>query len=187
MEQRGKAEIVQKPWPLGRLISGGQTGVDRLALDTARSLGIAVGGWCPKGRRAEDGTIPPDYELREAQSELYQERTRLNVRDSDATLILCRGAPQGGTLLTLDLARGLKRPCLLLDLLQAADADLIAAGRTWLWNLQPVTLNVAGPRAGELGVEAERVKLILAACLTAGVDPPPEWPPRRPHTPDLSF
>ena len=71
-----------------RIISGGQIGVDRAALDWAIAHNIQHGGWCPTGRRAEDGIIPERYRLREAPGRNYQQRTKWNVRDSDATLIV---------------------------------------------------------------------------------------------------
>jgi predicted Rossmann-fold nucleotide-binding protein len=71
-----------------RIISGGQTGVDRAALDVALELGIPCGGWCPKGRLAEDGSIDLRYPLKETNSSEYRERTEKNVEDSDGTLIL---------------------------------------------------------------------------------------------------
>lgn len=89
---------------LRRIVSGGQTGVDRAALDIAIALGIGCGGWVPRGRRAEDGTIASHYPVRECRSSSYGVRTRLNVRDTDGTLILCRGRPSGGTSLTLAIA-----------------------------------------------------------------------------------
>src|SRR3989442_2721366 len=85
------------------IVSGGQTGVDRAALDTALALGLPCGGWCPRGRRAEDGPLPTRYPLRETPSSSYPERTVWNVRDSDGTLILHRGRLSGGTALTLRL------------------------------------------------------------------------------------
>ncbi|HSR12366.1 MAG TPA: putative molybdenum carrier protein, partial [Thermodesulfobacteriota bacterium] len=93
-----------------KIISGGQTGVDRAALDVALELGIPAGGWCPKGRRAEDGRIPDYYPLQEASSPEYPVRTQLNVEDSDGTLILYRNSPAGGTALTIRLAKRLKKP-----------------------------------------------------------------------------
>ena len=87
------------------VVSGGQTGVDRAALDVARELGIPCGGWCPRGRRAEDGPIPEAYPVRETPSTAYPERTAWNVRDSDGTLVITRGKPRGGTALTVSLAR----------------------------------------------------------------------------------
>ena len=85
---------------LDKIISGGQTGVDRAALDVALALGLAVGGGCPKGRRAEDGIIPDRYPLTETPEPNYEARTRRNVEDADGTLILNRGKLDGGTALT---------------------------------------------------------------------------------------
>jgi len=85
---------------LCKLISGGQTGVDRAALDVALALGLAVDGWCPKDRRAEDGVIPARYPLVETPERNYQVRTRRNVEDADGTLILNLGKLDGGTALT---------------------------------------------------------------------------------------
>jgi predicted Rossmann-fold nucleotide-binding protein len=97
--------------------SGGQTGVDRAALDAALELGYAIGGWIPKGRHAEDGTVPLDYAaLQEAVTADYDERTRLNVRDTDATLVMSWGEPGGGTRETSRIARELGRPLLITDL-----------------------------------------------------------------------
>ena len=83
------------------IISGGQTGVDRAALDVARALGLPYGGFIPKGRRTEDGTLPDEYVgMTETESSIFAVRTRENVACADATLILARGPPDGGTLLT---------------------------------------------------------------------------------------
>src|SRR5947199_5509021 len=87
------------------IVSGGQTGVDRAALDVALELGLPCGGWCPRGRRAEDGPIPAHYPLCETRSPIYPVRARWNVRDSDATLILTRGRADRGTALTREPAR----------------------------------------------------------------------------------
>jgi hypothetical protein len=125
-----------------RIISGGQTGVDRGALDAAMALGIPHGGWCPKGRRAEDGVIPPSYQLSETESAEYAVRTERNVLESDATLILCRGIPSGGTALTLWLAQRHGKPYLIIDLDRSSPAN----ARRWLTTVRPATLNVAGPR-----------------------------------------
>ncbi len=113
-----------------RIISGGQTGVDRAALDAALSLGIEHGGWCPRGRRAEDGRIASRYRLRETQSSRYHVRTRANVLDADGTLILTRGPLTGGTGLTQRVAFEQARPCLVVDL----DAEPLdpAAVHVWL-------------------------------------------------------
>ena len=95
-----------------RVVSGGQTGVDRAALDLARELHLPCGGWCPRGRRAEDGVVPARYRLRETPSTAYTQRTEWNVRDADATLILHRGPLQGGSALTARIARRLRHPLL---------------------------------------------------------------------------
>ena len=140
-----------------RVVSGGQTGVDRAALDVALDLGIPCGGWCPAGRLAEDGAIPERYLLRETESASYPERTERNVRDSDATLILYRARMRGGTALTARLARHHGRPCLALEI-AAADPDAI--GR-WLAEHGVRVLNVAGPRESESpGIHAEATALL---------------------------
>jgi hypothetical protein len=131
---------------LEKIISGGQTGVDRAALDVALERAIPCGGWCPKGRRAEDGRIPDRYPLEEASSSEYPVRTRMNVEDADGTLIFTRGSPQGGTLLTLKLAKKLRKPYTLIDLSRGGDP---AAILSWLCQSRIRTLNVAGPRESE--------------------------------------
>jgi len=144
----------------GRIVSGGQTGVDRAALDVALELGIPCGGWCPRGRRAEDGAIPPHYPLRETPGAAYSQRTEWNVRDSDATLVLCVGAADGGTRLTLRLARRLRRPYRQVDLESGADLDAL---RGWLERGHYQTLNVAGPRESRRpGVQVAAAALLRA-------------------------
>jgi hypothetical protein len=126
-----------------KIISGGQTGVDRGALDAAIELAIPHGGWCPRGRLAEDGPIPRQYQLLETQASDYPSRTERNVVESDATLILFRGRIVGGTELTLRLAQQHERPRLAVDLDAPADP---AAVRSWLAEHRVEVLNVAGPR-----------------------------------------
>lgn len=128
-----------------KIVSGGQSGVDRAALDAAHAIGLPCGGWVPRGRRAEDGRIANHYPMRETASAKYPERTRLNVRDSDATLILTRGEPTGGTALTVTFAATAGRPCLVVDLDGATGAAL-ATARRWLIAHEVRVLNVAGPR-----------------------------------------
>lgn len=129
------------------LVTGGQTGVDRAALDAALALGVPVTGWCPRGRWAEDGPLAPHYPLRETPSPDYAERTRWNVRDSDATLLLTHGAPAGGTALTLAEAHRLQKPALVIDLQDGAKEK--AAIQTWITAHRIRILNVAGPRESE--------------------------------------
>ena len=129
-----------------RIISGGQTGVDRAALDVALELGLPCGGTCPKGRRAEDGAIPDRYPLLESPDTEYLTRTERNVIDSDATLVLTDGPPNGGTALTVELAKRHGRPCCIIHV-DSPDAGDRA--RTWLGAQDAETLNIAGPREGE--------------------------------------
>jgi len=145
-----------------KIISGGQTGVDRAALDVAIKLGIPCGGWCPKGRRAEDGRIPGHYPLQEASSPEYPVRTQLNIEDSDGTLVLCWGSPVGGTALTIKLAKKLKKPYLLIDLSRGKAPQEVL---DWIENNQIQTLNVAGPREGEAPGIHDRAALFLRDVL----------------------
>jgi hypothetical protein len=131
---------------ISKIVSGGQTGVDRAALDVAMELGIECGGWCPKGRRAEDRAIPKRYPLRETPSTAYPERTKRNVADSDGTLILTLREPRGGTALTIRLARGIEKPCKVARLNRASNIEAV---RSWLEKKKINILNVAGPRESE--------------------------------------
>lgn len=141
-----------------RVVSGGQTGVDRAALDAAIALGIDCGGWCPKGRRAEDGVIPAHYPLTETSLKDYRVRTRRNVRDSDGTLILTRGPLSGGTALTRRLAKELDKPCLVVDLARRPHASDVSA---WLAAHDIRILNVAGPReSGQPGIYLQAKKFL---------------------------
>jgi hypothetical protein len=99
--------------PITKIISGGQTGVDRAALDVAIELELPCGGWCPRGRLAEDGTVPDRYPLQETRSAEYAERTERNVIDSDGTLIIATRPLTGGTALTVELAHRRDKPLLL--------------------------------------------------------------------------
>jgi len=129
-----------------KVVSGGQTGVDRAALDAARALDLPCGGWCPRGRLSEDGPIGPDYPLVETPSADYAQRTEWNVRDSDGTLVLTRGRAEGGTAFTIALARGRGKPLLVVDL--ATDPDPAEAAR-WVREAEVALLNVAGPRESQ--------------------------------------
>jgi hypothetical protein len=132
--------------------------VDRAALDVALSLGIPHGGWCPKGRLAEDGVIAPRYQLTETELPDYTQRTERNVLDSDATLILCRGRPSGGTDLTRRLAQRHRKPHRVIDLLKPIDWPGV---RDWLAKHAAGTLNVAGPRESQSpGIHADAVAFL---------------------------
>ena len=132
-----------------KIVSGGQTGVDRAALDVALKLGVECGGWCPAGRRDEVGVIPNHYPVQELPNAGPDERTLQNVKDSDATLIIYFETITGGTEFTLESCRQLRRPNILID---AGAVSVEDAGR----NIAAFTadhdvrvLNVAGPRQSE--------------------------------------
>lgn len=128
-----------------RIISGGQTGADRAALDWAIANGVEHGGWCPAGRLAEDCEIPVRYQLTEVDGS-YRQRTRRNVQDSDATLIVSIAAElTGGTLETRKYAEKIGKPCL--QIWPGAPwREMLAA---WLAGNRIAVLNVAGPRASK--------------------------------------
>lgn len=147
------------------IISGGQTGVDRAALDAAIALGIEHGGWCPQGRRAEDGRIPEYYRLRETSSPRYADRTRRNVDEADATLIIAPRPLTGGTRLTSEYAAQTGKPCLVID---PADPGTVDEARAWLAKLPAAsgggyTLNIAGPRESQVpGIGAVAQHIVVA-------------------------
>jgi hypothetical protein len=160
-----------------KVISGGQTGVDRGALDAALELGVECGGWCPPGRLAEDGKIPARYRLREMPVGEYLARTERNVAEADGTLIICCGEPVGGTGETLEFCRATGKPHLIVDCATLRIADAIEQAVAFAEGLScraspktsylsaarehrdplndasrplPITiLNVAGPRASQ--------------------------------------
>jgi hypothetical protein len=134
------------------IVSGGQTGADRAALEFALAAAIEIRGWVPKNRQAEDGPIASAYRgLRECESADPQVRTRLNVRDSDGTVVFSHGDLQGGSALTADEARRLGKPLLHVDFERLGLAEAGDAVRRWLKDQQVRVVNVAGPRASEDG------------------------------------
>ena len=139
-----------------RIISGGQSGADRAALDAALELGIPCGGWCPPGRAAEDGVIPDRYPLTPlpaqavpAGADAYEQRTLRNVLDSDGTVIVCFGVPAGGSETARAAAIAAGRPLLVID----ADVTPPPAAAEQIAQFARAhgvhALNVAGPRASE--------------------------------------
>jgi hypothetical protein len=129
------------------IVSGGQTGVDRAALDVAKAFNILYGGWCPQGRWAEDAPIPDHYlNLQETPSSDPKQRTEWNVRDSDATLIIVNSVPTGGTLYTIEMAQKHKKPCLIFDLSKEQKIEDIVI---WIKKNIIHKLNVAGPRESQ--------------------------------------
>lgn len=150
-------------WAPKHLVTGGQTGVDRAVLDWTLEHGIRHRGWCPRGRLAEDGPLPLEYRLRETATTEYAERTRLNVRDSDATLILNEGPMEDGTRLTLEVTESLHRPILVLQLDDTA-SDAPRTILDWLRQGKYASVNIAGPReSGRPGIY-QRTYQLLEAC-----------------------
>ena len=127
-----------------QIVSGGQTGADRAGLDWAIEHGVQHGGWCPKGRRAEDGGIPARYQLRETPSPTYIQRTEWNVRDSDGTVIFSTVERlTAGPLRTLEFAIRLHKPHLHLH--SGLGESAAGALMDWLRQNQIRVLNIAGP------------------------------------------
>ena len=135
--------MIQKA--LQKIVSGGQTGTDRAALDVAIQYGIKTGGWVPAGRQAEDGIISERYHLTETTARNYATRTQYNVRDSDGTLLFNLGELDGGTLKTFEHIQKLGKSCLMVQF-DAADQPSPSAAATWLQEQCICVLNVAGPR-----------------------------------------
>ena len=132
-----------------KIISGGQTGADRAALDWALAHGIPHGGWCPRGRKAEDGFIPRRYRLTETRSAAYLIRTRWNLRDSDGTVIFSLASRlSGGTRRTAELAARLKKPLLVLGA-KERDSEWSRRLDEFIVQHRIRVLNVAGPRVSE--------------------------------------
>lgn len=151
---------------INKIISGGQTGVDRAAFDAAIANGVEIGGFVPRGRWAEDGTIPKKYKgLVETESEDPAERTRLNVINSDATILLTAGEPAGGSKLTADLAAEYKKPLLHLAIRRSNLNQLTDSIHEWLEKLRPAIVNIAGARASEDPEIYDLAYDILAAAL----------------------
>jgi hypothetical protein len=133
---------------LKRIVSGGQTGVDRAALDAALGARFPCGGWVPGDRMAEDGVIPERYPLMALPNGNYQQRTRLNVVDSDGTVLLYSDFLTSGTRLTSDLCELLNRPCILISARETPDPYAAAdAVLKFIQDNGIEVLNVGGPRA----------------------------------------
>ena len=146
------------------IVSGGQTGADRAGLDFAIAHGLPHGGWCPSGRRAEDGPLHERYRMRETEGEGYRQRTKRNVADSDATLILNTGELSDGSLATLRLAERAGKPVRVV----ALDSDKLATEaervNEWLVANNVAVLNIAGPRESKRpGIYQEALDF-LALC-----------------------
>lgn len=148
------------------IVSGGQTGADRAALDFALRAGLPHDGWCPLGRVAEDGPLPARYLLRETPTAKYDERTRWNVRDSDATVLFTtRPELIGGTGLTAQIAAEFGKPTLHLCAAAMGPLEAAVALRQFLAQHNVQRLNVAGPRASQDPHVAAYVNAVLSAAL----------------------
>jgi len=150
-----------------KIVSGGQTGADRAALDWAIRHAVPHGGWCPRGRLAEDGVIPARYALKETPDADYAQRTEWNARDADATVIFsCRRYLRGGSWLTRHAARELGKPCL--HLYRELGIERAAERlRAFLRARQVRVLNVAGPRLSQEPEIGAFVEAVLQGALAA--------------------
>jgi predicted Rossmann-fold nucleotide-binding protein len=143
-----------------KIISGGQTGVDRAALDAALETGIECGGFCPKGRRSEDGIIPEKYPLTETKTDRYPERTELNVKNSDATLVLIDGEADRGTALTISLCKLHHKPSIVIDLSNKNKEQNLLH---WIKENKINVLNVAGSRESfSPGIEKKAYEFLIS-------------------------
>lgn len=146
------------------LISGGQTGVDRAALDAAIACGMQHGGFVPKGRLAEDGKLPAKYKVKEMPSTDYADRTRANVDWADATLVIYRGRLMGGTLLTWEYAKNRGRLVKMIDLKMMSDVTAVEKITEWIKDINPTCLNIAGPREStHPGIYQEALQILNSA------------------------
>ncbi|HEY4135971.1 MAG TPA: putative molybdenum carrier protein [Alphaproteobacteria bacterium] len=150
-------------WYLRKVISEGETGVDRAALDVALALGISCGGWCPHGRRAEDGEIPTRYPLEETESPDHNEATRLNIKAGDAVMLLYVRNPGMGSRHMLYLANQMHKPIITVDLAAGPDPQDVI---DWLAKMKGgITLTVAGSRESTVPGVYESARHYLRALL----------------------
>lgn len=147
---------------IARIVSGGQTGADRAGLDAAQEVGLSCGGWCPKGRRAEDGFVPKRYPLKEARAGNYLVRTEKNVIDSDGTILFTYGRATGGSKRTIAFARKHRKALKHIDL-NNNNATIVTLILNWLAtsHTDGLTVNVAGSRKSKAPRIEQRVKDIL--------------------------
>jgi hypothetical protein len=151
-----------------KIISGGQTGADRAAIDFAIKYNIPHGGWIPKGRKAEDGRLPDHYQLQEMPTPGHSKRTKQNILDSDGTLIVSHGFLTGGSALTEFLAEEHKKPCLHIDLNLLSMQEAAQIISKWIQRHKLKVLNVAGPRGSKDPKIYQATMDILEKALLSG-------------------
>jgi hypothetical protein len=173
-----------------RIISGGQTGVDRAALDVAMELGIPIGGYLSRGRQDENDDVLPDkyIGMQETETDDVNVRTELNVQESDATLIVSHGELFGGSEYTELMARKHGKPCLHIDFDRHDVDQAVLLVSAWLSETQPRVLNIAGPRASDDPEIYCQVKCVLVGALASDQSPRSEIveeadPDKRPACP----
>ncbi|MFH1044987.1 MAG: putative molybdenum carrier protein [Pseudomonadota bacterium] len=154
---------------LARIVSGGQTGVDRGALDAALAAGFPCAGWCPEGRMAEGGAIPPHYPLTELPGAGYQQRTKQNVMDSDGTLVIHFGELSGGTERTVRYCEQLRKPVLVVDGDTLTPEEIAVKASEFVMTNKIATLNVAGPRESSHDGAAEYSRLVVTRLIALAI------------------
>ena len=154
-----------------KIISGGQTGADRAALDFAIKTDIPYGGWVPKGRKTEDGTLPEKYLLQEMPTGEYSARTEQNILDSDGTLIVSHGFLTGGSALTREFAIQHRKPCLHIDLEATSYSESARSIRGWIGRNGINIMNVAGARESKDPTIYQAVMELLEATLHKPIHP----------------
>ena len=170
---------------LEKIVSGGQTGVDRAALDAALAANFPCGGWAPGDRMAEDGIIPERYSLIPLPNGGYRQRTRLNVSDSDGTAILYNESLKGGTRLTRNLCALLKRPCVLIDARETPDPSAAAAAIVkFIEDNNIGALNVAGPRASGWSAGYRFARDVVSQVISSLASGLPQGEPHAGERPD---
>jgi len=150
-----------------KIISGGQTGVDRAALDAALRHGINCGGWCPAGRLDEFGKIPDHYPIQELKDGGFAERTLQNVKDSDGTVVIYPGELRGGTDRTVRFCVELERPYQLIEASRIAAQDAAKLIADFVRKNAIGILNVAGPRQSEWPGGSDYASRVLDSFLAA--------------------
>lgn len=148
-----------------KIISGGQTGVNRAALDAAIEFGIPCGGWCSRGRMAEDGPIDPRYPLRETKSQEYQIRTEANVIEAEGTLILTMGKLTEGAAYAAKVALRYRKPHLIVDLNKKIKPDTVLK---WAVAHKVRAVNIAGPKESKKPGIYGKTRQFLQAVLAEG-------------------